>query len=93
MNKIGHKFYWLKSENSDGGVNQMPLKKHLARLVSNDLDHYILMRWLLSLQFYLLEFHSKKGWTATTRHRVTRKKEEKDEKQFWKLIRKNPETK
>ena len=37
--------------------------------------------------FLLIWIHSKQGWAATKRHGVTRKNEEKDEKQIGKLIR------
>ena len=42
------------------------------------------------LLLFLIAIHSKKGWLATARHGVKKKKEDKNEKYIGKLTGKNP---
>ena len=82
MNKIGHKFYWLKSENSDGGVNQMPLKKHLARLV---LTILIIIYWCVDyslFSFIYLNFTPKKAEQPLRGIELQEKKKKKMKSNF-----------
>ena len=45
------------------------------------------------LLLFQLRFTPMQGWTATTRHEVTSKKEEKNEKTIGELFRKNTKRK